>query len=186
MSEEYTPEVRDVLVWPDERLTMPSIDVTEFDADLENLVADLFVTMTVREGIGLAAPQVGVHKNLFVIRIENDKPYVFINPVITTVNKETDLFEWEEGCLSVPGHFEKRKRPNSIVVNFQDASGEEHSMKFSGLYAFAIQHEADHLLGVSFVDGGSMFKKGRVKMKIKKALPKLLQRAEAIRKEVGI
>lgn len=184
--EKYQPQVREVLVWPDERLTMPCVDVKDFDDELEKLVADLFVTMTVREGIGLAAPQIGINKNLFVIRIETSKPMVFINPVITTLNKDKEQFEWEEGCLSVPGHFEKRKRPKNIVVNFQDVKGEEHSMQFSGLYAFAIQHEYDHLQGVCFVDGGSMFKRGRVKMKIKKALPKLLARAEEIRKQVNL
>lgn len=163
------PKILDVLTWPDERLHQKSEDVTEFNEELEELVGDLFATMVAYEGVGLAAPQVGVLKNIIVIRLEADQPVVFINPVIEVLNNKT--FEFEEGCLSVPGHFEKRKRPEHISVKFQDTKGEHHEVQFLNLYAFAILHEYDHLQGKVFVDGASFFKRGRIEKKMKKTIP---------------
>lgn len=177
----YTPKLREILVWPDERLHMECRDIVDFDEDLERLVADMFVTMTANEGVGLAAPQIGELSNIIVIRIEPDKPLVLINPEIVEASEE--LFQFEEGCLSVPGHYEKRKRPESIIVRFKDIKGDEHEFEFLNLYAFAIQHEMDHLKGKVFVDGASWFKQGKIEKKMKKALKlraEALERAQAV------
>ena len=164
----YTPQILEMLIWPDERLTEKGQDVTIFDEALQKFAADMFITMEIRGGVGLAAPQCGVPMNMITIRLEKDNPLIIINPEITVFS--TNEFEWEEGCLSVPGHFEKRKRPQSIGVAFKDLTGEFHTVNFTDLYAFAIQHEYDHLQGKCFVDKASMFKRERIKKKIKKAL----------------
>jgi len=176
----YIPKIREILTWPDDALHQQCSDVTEFNNDLEELIADMFFTMTASEGVGLAAPQIGELVNMFVLRIDPRTPLIFINPSI--IQSSDELFTFEEGCLSVPGHFEKRKRPDTIVVHFQDASGKEHEYEFRGIYAFAIQHEMDHLNGKVFVDGASWFKQGRIEKKIKKALIRrheMVERARA-------
>ncbi len=159
-----------VLKWPDERLSQKSVDVTTFDESLKELVAKLLHTMKANNGIGLAAPQTGNMINLITIWIEEHQPLALVNPVITEVSEE--LFEFEEGCLSVPGWFEKRERPTKIVVKFQDIDGVAREFEFHKLYAFAIQHEIDHLSGKMFIDGASELKKSRIKSKIKKTLKK--------------
>lgn len=162
------PEILPILVWPDEKLHTECTDVTEFDQELKQLTLNLFATMKNDNGIGLAAPQVGEFVNVLAIWIEQDKPVLLINPKIVEASDET--FEWEEGCLSVPGYFEKRKRPNRIVVSYKTVTGDEKESEFRDLYAFAIQHEIDHLNGTLFIDGFSKFKLSRVKAKIKKYL----------------
>jgi peptide deformylase len=177
----YTPKLREILVWPDDRLHQEGSDVTEFNEELEHLVEDMFVTMTAHEGVGLAAPQIGELLNIITIRIEPNNPLVLINPTI--IGTSDADFTFEEGCLSVPGHFEKRKRPDLISVRFQDVKGEEHEFDFLNLYAFAIQHEMDHLNGKVFVDGASWFKQGRIEKKIKKAMKArqgMIERAEQV------
>lgn len=176
----YTPKFREILTWPDEGLHIECHDVVDFNEDLEHLVADMFVTMTANEGVGLAAPQIGELSNVIVIRIEPENPLVLINPEI--IDSSDTMFEFEEGCLSVPGHYEKRKRPESITVKFKDLKGEDREFEFLKLYAFAIQHEIDHLHGKVFVDGASWFKKGKIEKKMKKALKnrhEMLERLEA-------
>lgn len=173
----YAPKIRDVLLWPNDELHVECTDVEEFDNDLRNLVADMLVTMTANEGVGLAAPQIGVHRNIIVIRLEADNPLTLINPEI--IESSSEMFEFEEGCLSVPGHFEKRKRPYSIGVRFKDLAGEEKELQFLNLYAFAIQHEIDHLRGKVFVDGASWFKQGRIEKKIKRGAKRREEKIEA-------
>jgi len=164
----YTPKILDVLVWPDQRLKMKCQNVTVFDDDLKHFVDDMFLTMNTYDGVALAAPQVDRQENIVVLCIEEDKPMVFINPEITVFSN--DPFEWEEGCLSVPGYFKKRKRPSKIGVRFKDVNGEEQTMMFSDLYAFAIQHEVDHLNGTCFVDNISRVWHHKIKKAIKKEL----------------
>lgn len=164
------PNILPLVVWPDNRLNVPCVDVEDFGPSLHQLVVDMFATMEANEGIGLAAPQVGVHQNVVVLWLEQTAPMVFINPTIVTSSEE--LFSWEEGCLSVPGYFEERKRPKTVVIQYKDASGSDHEVEFHDLYAFAIQHEIDHLRGRVFVDGASTLKQFRIKNKIKKTLNK--------------
>lgn len=155
-----------ILVWPNDKLHGKCEDVTVFDDDLELLARKLLITMKHNNGIGLAAPQVGVLKNVLAIWIETTTAAVLVNPKITESSSEQ--FEFNEGCLSVPGYFEKRERPQRIVVKYQDIKGQEHETEFKDLYAFCVQHEIDHLNGKVFVDDLSMLKKTMVKAKIKK------------------
>lgn len=167
---DYTAKNLKILRWPeDESLHEKCVDVTQFDDNLVMTAFDMLHTMRTHNGVGLAAPQVGLLYNMITIWIEDTKPLVLVNPKITEASEE--LFEFNEGCLSVPGYFEDRKRPNRIVVKFQDVhTGEPKEFEYRGLYAFAIQHEIDHLNGKLFVDGLSMLKKSRIKAKIKKYL----------------
>lgn len=163
----YQPKVLPILKWPDdERLHTKSKDVVVFDEHLEQLGHDLLHTMKVSNGVGLAAPQTGNMINVIAIWIEPERPMVLVNPII--VYSSETLFEFNEGCLSVPGYFEDRKRPEKIAVIFRDVKGGHHDLEFNSLYAFCVQHEIDHLEGKVFVDGSSLLKKSRIKSKMKK------------------
>jgi len=180
--EKYIPKILDVLIWPDVGLKIECHPVETFDDDLTQLAADMFATMAARGGVGLAAPQVGRILNMITLRLEEKNPMILINPEITVLTDED--FEWEEGCLSVPGHFEMRHRPANVAVKFQDLTGKEHNVNFKELYAFAIQHEFDHLRGKCFVDGASIFKRNRINKKIKRELPRFDQRVELMKQQL--
>lgn len=162
----------DLKIWPDPILTKVAepIPGDTVQTELEQLVADMIFTMDHYKGIGLAAPQVGVLQQLFIIRIEPENTFVFINPTITVLNE--DPYEWEEGCLSVPGYYTKKKRADHIKVDYMDVDYNAQSIEFVGLYAFAVQHEYDHLQGKLFIDGASRLKQSRIKSKIKKYIQK--------------
>jgi peptide deformylase len=140
--------------FPDEVLKQPTKKVTRFDASTRKLAQDMLDTMYENDGVGLAAPQVGVSKRMMVIdtsdKEETRKPIVFINPVI--VEKQGELVGLE-GCLSFPGVFFEVKRANRIVVRYQNVAGKDMKMEAEGnLLCRAIQHEIDHLDGELFVD----------------------------------
>lgn len=128
--------------------------VAKVDDSLRQLVREMLQTMYSANGIGLAAPQVAVNKQLIVIDCEPDKPenppVVLINPKITKYSK--DVCDFEEGCLSIPGVYLEVNRPETIEVAFKDETGKPRKMKASGLLSRVIQHEMDHLNGVLFVD----------------------------------
>ena len=154
--------------------------VTEFDDDLERLVVDMFYTVRLHDGLGLAAPQVGVNKRIFVLDFNSInsehrvEPMVFINPVVAEIS---DLqYKCREGCLSVPGHFEKRSRPASIKMQWQDETGEGQAAELQELVAFVALHEYDHLVGKVFVDGSSSFKTQRIQKKMQKII-KIMRKA---------
>jgi peptide deformylase len=158
-----------ILVWPNPVLHQISEPVSEFDTiELKQLVTDMFATMRHGNGIGLAAPQVNVLKRVITLEIEPNRMLYFINPRVVWESEE--MYSWEEGCLSVPGYFEKRDRPQEILVETADFSGNITNVRLQGLYAFALQHEIDHLNGIVFVDDLSNLKKDRVKAKVKKTL----------------
>lgn len=170
--------VLEILKYPNPRLAIPSEPVTDFDSDLEQLVEDMFETMYDAPGIGLAAPQVDVHKNIFVIDIDfeedeesgeliNKNPQVFINPKF--LKKDGEIL-YKEGCLSVPGIYEEVKRAETIELEYQNTKGETIKENFEGLLAIAIQHENDHLLGRLFIDRLSFVKSRSIKKKIKKEI----------------
>lgn len=157
--------------------------VTEFDQELERLVHDMLFTMYKAPGIGLAAPQVGISKRLFVMDIDFDreeitkadgssemvysnfKPLVIINPEFT--NPEGQQL-YEEGCLSVPGIYEKVTRAESIHVKFQDIKGNFHEIQAEGLLAVCLQHENDHLDGIVFLERLSQLKQNFLRKKFLK------------------
>lgn len=156
-----------ILQYPDERLHTIAQPVEEFDDKILALVADMAETMYQARGIGLAATQVNVHKQVVVMDLseERDQLRVFINPVIT--HKEGDT-EYEEGCLSVPGIYETVHRAERVTVEAYDEHGEKFVLEADGLLAICIQHELDHLAGKVFVEYLSSLKQNRIKTKLKK------------------
>jgi peptide deformylase len=157
----------DILHFPDPRLRTKAQPVVEFDDRLRRLVDDLFETMYEAPGIGLAATQVNVSKQVIVIDITEtkDAPLCLVNPEITGA---TGAAEMEEGCLSVPGFYEPVQRAEQIRVQAFDASGRPLEMETGGLLAICIQHEIDHLQGKLFVDYLSPMKRSRIQKKLEK------------------
>lgn len=156
-----------ILRFPDERLRTVTKPVTVFDAALRKLVEDMAETMYEAPGIGLAATQVNVHQRVIVIDVsENQKALqVFVNPVIETFS---GMQTYEEGCLSVPGIYDKVDRPSDVRVRYQDLDGQAQILETGDLLAICIQHEIDHLNGKVFVDHLSQLKQTRIKNKLAK------------------
>jgi peptide deformylase len=156
-----------ILEFPDPRLRTRAQPVTQVDASLRKLVDDLFETMYSAPGIGLAATQVNVPKRLLVIDISDrrDQPLVLINPDIVA---REGVEETEEGCLSVPGVFDKVTRAEKILVRALDRDGKPFELEADGLLAVCIQHEIDHLDGKLFVDYLSELKRTRIRKKLEK------------------
>ncbi len=156
-----------ILRYPDPRLHMRAAPVTVVDDAIRQLVADMAETMYEAPGIGLAATQVNVHKRVVVIDVSEDKSAlrVFVNPEI--VEREGEQV-CEEGCLSVPGIYEKVTRAERVRVKALDERGEPFELETDGLLAVCIQHEIDHLDGKVFVEYLSSLKLGRIKTKLAK------------------
>jgi len=137
-----------------EALRTPASRIVKVDDSIRKLAQDMLITMYSAKGIGLAAPQVGVHKRLLVIDLNfedpNIPPNVFINPEI--ISSSATLDTYEEGCLSIPGVYLNVLRPSSIKLSYRDEMGRPKKMNIDGLMARCIQHEIDHLNGVCFVD----------------------------------
>lgn len=158
----------EILQFPDSRLRTVAKPVAEVDDRIRQLVDDMFETMYAAPGIGLAASQVNVHEQVVVIDVSEDhsQPLVFINPRITVLDET--LFDYEEGCLSIPGFYEAVTRPRHIRVTALDREGKEFTLEPEGLLAVCIQHENDHLLGKLFVDYVSNMKRQRIRKKLEK------------------
>lgn len=156
-----------ILHYPDPRLRIRAKPVTEVDARIRTLAADMFETMYAERGIGLAATQVDVHERILVADVSDDRrqPLCLINPRIEHAEGEVS---YEEGCLSVPDVFEPVSRAESIRVAALDANGEPIVMDARGLLAICIQHEMDHLEGKLFVDYLSALKRERLKSRFRK------------------
>ena len=146
------------------------------DDEIKQLIDDMFETMYVAEGVGLAAPQVGITKRVIVVdcgpREEEEgtplrpiQPIAIVNPTVTA---REGKIAWEEGCLSVPGYTDEVERAAKITVEGLDREGQPLSMEVDGLLSVCIQHEIDHLEGVLFVDRLSRLKQTLVKKKLKK------------------
>ncbi|HNR91796.1 MAG TPA: peptide deformylase [Dokdonella sp.] len=159
--------IREIVEFPDPRLRTKAQPVTVFDADLKRLVADMFETMYEAPGIGLAATQIDVHRQLLVLDVSEEKnaPLVVINPrIVQSEGKQV----YQEGCLSVPGIFADVERAERIRVEAQDVDGKPVTIEADGLLAVCIQHEMDHLLGKLFVDYLSPLKRELVRKKLAK------------------
>ena len=156
-----------ILEYPDPRLRKVAAPVTVFGPEIERLVRDMADTMYEAPGIGLAATQVDVHKRVIVIDISETRGdlRVFVNPELLEAEGEA---ECEEGCLSVPGYYDKVTRAANIRVRAQNERGEAFELATDGLLAVCIQHEMDHLLGKVFVDYLSPLKRARLAGKLKK------------------
>jgi len=158
----------EILHFPDERLRTRAAPVEVVDDEIRRLVDDMFETMYEAPGIGLAASQVNVHKRVVVIDISEEKnqPLVFINPEILSREGEEEM---EEGCLSVPGIYDKVRRAERVRVRALDREGKPFEIEADGLLAVCIQHEIDHLDGKLFVDYLSNLKRQRIRKKLEKA-----------------
>ena len=156
-----------ILEYPDPRLKKVAAPVTEFGPDVARLVRDMAETMYAAPGIGLAATQVDVHKRIIVIDISETKDHleVLVNPEILEAEGEA---ECEEGCLSVPGYYDKVTRAARVRVRTQDAHGTPREFEADRLLAVCIQHEMDHLVGKVFVDYLSPLKRARLASKLRK------------------
>ena len=157
----------EILHFPDSRLRTRATPVGVVDDQLRTLVDDMLETMYAAPGIGLAATQVNVHKRVVVIDLskEQDQPLVLINPEIT---EKQGVEEMEEGCLSVPGVYERVERADRIRVRALDREGHAFELDADGLLAVCIQHEIDHLDGKLFVDYLSQLKRQRIRKKLEK------------------
>ncbi len=158
----------EILEFPDERLRKKALPVAEVDRTIQQLVDDMLETMYEAPGVGLAATQVNVQKRIIVIDVSEDKdqPLCLINPEILD---KAGSEESEEGCLSVPGIFEKVQRAEKVKVRALDRQGKPFEIDADGLLAVCIQHEIDHLDGKLFVDYLSPLKRQRIKKKLLKS-----------------
>ncbi|AVY93699.1 MULTISPECIES: peptide deformylase [Microvirgula] len=156
-----------ILNYPDDRLHTIARPVAEVDDRIRTLIDDMGETMYAAHGIGLAATQVDVHERLLVIDLSDthDELQVFINPVITHRDGEV---VYEEGCLSVPGVYDKVTRAEHVIVEALDRDGKPFTLDTDGLLAICIQHEIDHLDGKVFVEYLSPLKQNRIRNKLKK------------------
>ena len=156
-----------ILQYPDPRLHTVARSVPAVDDKIKLLIKDMAETMYAAPGVGLAATQVDVHKRLIIVDISDahDELKVFINPEIVAREGTADC---EEGCLSVPGIFEKVRRAQKIKVRALNAQGRPFELEAEGLLAVCVQHEMDHLEGKVFVEYLSRLKQQRILAKLKK------------------
>ena len=161
--------IRKILKFPNQDLRIKAKPVETFDEKLKTLTDDMFETMHSVDGIGLAATQIGVAKQVAVIDIspEKNEPLVIVNPKIQILDPSKKE-DYDEGCLSVPGFFEKISRPSDIKLTYQDLNGKKQEIKPKGLLTKVVQHELDHLNGRLFVDHISELKRRRIRNKIVK------------------
>ncbi len=161
--------VREIVIWPDPILKKKASAVAQVDDSIRSLVNDMFETMYAADGVGLAAPQIGVLKQVIVLdttpRQPESKPVAMINPQIIAKEGTT---RYSEGCLSVPGEAEEVDRAARVTAKFLDVSGREQTIEADGLLAVAIQHETDHLQGTMFVDYLSPLKRELIRKRMKR------------------
>ncbi len=172
--------IRQIIIAPDPRLKMKSTPVETGDSSIPELVKDMFETMYYERGIGLAAVQIGIHKRVLVADVEwngsryNEgeeteeimpgKQYILINPEI--LENSSDEHTYKEGCLSFPDQFADVVRPSTVRVKYSDLDGKVHEETFDGLLATCIQHEIDHINGITFVDHISNVKRDMINRKL--------------------
>jgi peptide deformylase len=169
MATKQVLKIHEVVKYPDPVLARPGLPVAVFDEALKTLVAEMFESMYVAQGIGLAAPQISLSKRITVIDVsfkKNPKDrLVLINPeIVETKGKQVE----EEGCLSLPDIREKVQRAAWVKVKAQNERGEWFEVEGEELLARALLHEIDHLNGVLFIDRISRLKRGLVLMKIRR------------------
>jgi peptide deformylase len=163
--------ILNILRYPDARLHRVAAPVTVFDESLKRLVADMAETMYAAPGVGLAAIQVDVPKQVIVVDVSErrDSLIVLVNPEIVEATGESDI---EEGCLSVPGIYELVQRAERVKVRAYDQNGNPFTLEAQGLLAVCIQHEMDHLQGKVFVEYLSQLKQQRIRAKLAKQVRK--------------
>ncbi|HLL47790.1 MAG TPA: peptide deformylase [Longimicrobiaceae bacterium] len=151
-----------------EVLRTPAVEVEEVDDDLRRLIDDMFATMWKAEGVGLAAPQVGISRRVIVVDVHDEgvEPFALVNPRVVESSKETE--KGEEGCLSIPGLTAAVERPAHVAVEGLDRDGNPLRVEGGGLLARCLQHEIDHLDGVLFLDRVGPLKRKMLLQKWKK------------------
>ncbi|MGB0959437.1 MAG: peptide deformylase [Halocynthiibacter sp.] len=163
--------IRTILIHPDPRLKKTADLVDVVGDDLRQLADDMLETMYDAPGIGLAGPQIGINKRIFVMDCVRDgddtpQPMVLINPEIKWKSDEDSVYE--EGCLSIPDQFAEVTRPSEVEMTWLDRDGAECSSKFDGLWATCAQHELDHLNGTLFIDHLKPLKRQMITRKMQK------------------
>ena len=172
--------IREIVVYPDKRLKQESCHVTQFDEELHTLLDDMNETMIAKNGIGLAAIQVGVPLRALLINLPDEEGEQYpenlievINPVIVERRGSTT---YTEGCLSVPEYYDDVERSEWVKVEFQDRYGEKRTIETDGLLAIAFQHEMDHLDGHLFIEKLSFLKRKKFEKEWKKKLKELREK----------
>jgi len=156
-----------ILEYPDPRLRKTAQPVPAVTAEIRKLIQDMAETLYAAPGVGLAATQVDVHKRIIVIDVSaaRDDLRVFVNPELLSADGEAEA---EEGCLSVPGYYDKVRRAARVRVRALNERGEPFELDAEGVLAVCIQHEMDHLVGKVFIDHLSPLKRARFKTKLRK------------------
>lgn len=171
--------VHEILVWPNPVLKQKAQPVAVVDDAVRTLIKDMFDSMYAADGVGLAAVQIGVLKNVIVLDTTSKqpdlKPVAMVNPEILTLEGKCT---YKEGCLSVPGEAEDVERAATVTVRFLDEQGKEQILTAEGLLSIAIQHECDHLKGVMFVDHISSMKREIIRKRMKKVQTVMAERAD--------
>ncbi len=166
--------IRDIVIYPDKRLRKVSKDVTEFDEKLHTLLNDMYETMIAKEGIGLAAIQIGIEKNILLINLADEDGKQEKEDLLEAINPKITHLEgneiYQEGCLSVPGYYEDVQRAQNITVEYFDRFGTKIVRNLEGLLAIAMQHEIDHLKGHLFIEKLSYLKRKKFEKEWKKRL----------------
>lgn len=163
--------IKPILIHPDPRLKKLAEPIASVTPEIEALADDMLATMYDAPGIGLAAPQVGVLKRIFVMDANRDpeverQPMVLINPEVTWSSEETNSYD--EGCLSIPEQYGEVTRPEAVKMRWLGLDGKTHEQEFAGLWATCAQHELDHLNGVLFIDHLSAIKRQMITRKMVK------------------
>lgn len=167
--------LREILTFPDPRLALTAEPVKEVDDEIRQLIDDMFETMYDAEGVGLAAPQVGVSKRVIVVDcgpreeeqhpLQPSQPVALVNPEVASAEGK---ITWEEGCLSVPGYYDEVERAANVVIKGLDRDGNPVEIAAEGLLGVCLQHEIDHLNGTLFLDHLSRLKQTMVKKKLRR------------------
>ncbi len=157
----------EILHHPDPRLREKALPISDFGAELQQFIDDLFETMYDAPGVGLASTQVGIRKRVAVMDCSDDKtkPLVMVNPEIL---EQSDPMKMEEGCLSVPGFLDNVTRYEKLRFKALDRHGEPYEMEATGLFAQCVQHEIGHLDGELYIDMLSPLKRERIRKKLEK------------------
>jgi peptide deformylase len=155
-----------ILTFGSETLRQKAGPVEKIDGELARLAREMLEALREGKGVGLAGPQVGISKRIFVVHVEGDIPRVFINPSIVETSQET--VKYEEGCLSIPGVWAEVVRPQTVKVQAWNEKGRPFTLESGGILARVILHEYDHLEGVLFVDRLSEPKRKRIIAKLEK------------------
>jgi peptide deformylase len=159
-------EKMEILTLGNELLRQKAEPITKINAEIAKIADTLLDTLYLGKGVGLAGPQVGLMKRIFVVHVDKDLPRVFINPLLLEISEET--VKYEEGCLSIPGVWVEVIRPKTLRIQAWNEKGRPFTQDADGILARVILHEYDHLEGTLFIDRLSAVKRNRILAKIEK------------------